>query len=462
MTPQADEIPRASGSALGRSAGVVNGRMLEYRKGTSSKFWEVQVDGARVATRFGRIGSAGQKKTRRAGSPAEAQRLADQLMREKLSKGYVEAVTAERSAPPKSRSGKSPGAEALPAWMGRSLGVNIADDDADDAYVFELAPAPDGALEVRYTGSCDPGGFRVAASALDASSASAWISISQGVASLKWTKELSPDVTVDSHVPPFLLPRGAFKALKEGQPQAWTLPWGLGGPTTLALAASGTIEIDRDGRPHTLGVCQITGRQLELWVVDDERWPVIVRLTQTGGCHLKLLAAGDAVSVEQVEALARSAPEPVGAAQAKTASSTDALALLSKAGAPVEQVIAAVEACGALSDVESRDALLRAAGHAQPDVRAAATKQLKRRADEEGMGQSLMEALMRVTDAMLKEKAEVAALQGWHDALLRAWGAQHLAYPLELKKAVRALAKKAAHPQARAYAKALSAMATMQ
>jgi predicted DNA-binding WGR domain protein len=69
-------------------------RMFEFVEGTSSKFWEIGVDGARTTVRFGRIGTPGQSLTKEFASPADAARDADRLVREKLAKGYKEKTQA--------------------------------------------------------------------------------------------------------------------------------------------------------------------------------------------------------------------------------------------------------------------------------------------------------------------------------------------------------------------------------
>ncbi|MBO0696781.1 MAG: DNA ligase [Zavarzinella sp.] len=65
-------------------------RYFEFVEGTSSKFWEVSVRGREVTTRWGRIGSDGQAKTKTFADAAKAQAEADKLIEEKTGKGYVE------------------------------------------------------------------------------------------------------------------------------------------------------------------------------------------------------------------------------------------------------------------------------------------------------------------------------------------------------------------------------------
>jgi len=61
---------------------------LEYSKGTSSKFWEISVKGSEQSVRYGRIGTAGTKKTKAFQSRDDA--IADSLKKiaRKQAKGY--------------------------------------------------------------------------------------------------------------------------------------------------------------------------------------------------------------------------------------------------------------------------------------------------------------------------------------------------------------------------------------
>jgi predicted DNA-binding WGR domain protein len=69
----------------------------ELVAGTSRKFWEITLDGASVTTRWGRIGTEGQQKTKAFADGKSAQKEHDALVREKLAKGYLpvgESATA--------------------------------------------------------------------------------------------------------------------------------------------------------------------------------------------------------------------------------------------------------------------------------------------------------------------------------------------------------------------------------
>ncbi|HJN72982.1 MAG TPA: right-handed parallel beta-helix repeat-containing protein [Myxococcota bacterium] len=71
---------------------------MEYHEGSSHKFWEVQVDGSDVTTRWGRVGTKGQSKTKPHPDPESARRDAEKQAKKKLTKGYVEIPSAD--APP--------------------------------------------------------------------------------------------------------------------------------------------------------------------------------------------------------------------------------------------------------------------------------------------------------------------------------------------------------------------------
>jgi DNA ligase-1 len=95
-TPDADESrspsgPESGSAVSGQATGITVGDhpiSLECRGEGASKFWEVQVQGAEVTVRWGKIGTTGQRKTKTLVSPDAAIREAEGLLAEKLSKGY--------------------------------------------------------------------------------------------------------------------------------------------------------------------------------------------------------------------------------------------------------------------------------------------------------------------------------------------------------------------------------------
>ena len=65
-------------------------RYFEFVSGGSSKFWEVSQSGANMTTRWGRIGTAGQNKTKTFPDDTAAAKQVEKLIEEKTSEGYVE------------------------------------------------------------------------------------------------------------------------------------------------------------------------------------------------------------------------------------------------------------------------------------------------------------------------------------------------------------------------------------
>ncbi|HSQ55226.1 MAG TPA: DNA ligase [Gemmata sp.] len=65
-------------------------RYFEFVDESSSKFWEIWMNGTDVTTRWGRIGTAGQTKTKTFADEAKAKKEYDKLLAEKIGKGYVE------------------------------------------------------------------------------------------------------------------------------------------------------------------------------------------------------------------------------------------------------------------------------------------------------------------------------------------------------------------------------------
>ena len=78
------------GKKVAGSAGSSGKRYFEFVEGSSSKFWEISVEGNNVTVRFGRIGANGQSKTKSFGDESAAEAYAADLIEEKTEKGYAE------------------------------------------------------------------------------------------------------------------------------------------------------------------------------------------------------------------------------------------------------------------------------------------------------------------------------------------------------------------------------------
>ena len=95
----------------------------------AAKFWEIAVDGASVTVRFGKIGTAGQTKTKVHPSAAAAERDAEKLIREKTAKGYLPA-------------GDSPSPETPPAPAEAETSPAPADAGAPSSPAEPASAAP--------------------------------------------------------------------------------------------------------------------------------------------------------------------------------------------------------------------------------------------------------------------------------------------------------------------------------
>jgi predicted DNA-binding WGR domain protein len=81
--------PSPGAAAAPPAAGGTN-RYFELVAGSSRKFWEISWSGSDVTTRWGRIGTDGQSKTKSFKDTAAAKKEYDQFIVEKTSKGYTE------------------------------------------------------------------------------------------------------------------------------------------------------------------------------------------------------------------------------------------------------------------------------------------------------------------------------------------------------------------------------------
>jgi predicted DNA-binding WGR domain protein len=75
-------------------------REFQFIGGTSKKFWQIELVGTSHVVHFGRIGTAGQTKTKEFASVADAQKAHDKLIAEKLKEGYTEIGAGVAPAKP--------------------------------------------------------------------------------------------------------------------------------------------------------------------------------------------------------------------------------------------------------------------------------------------------------------------------------------------------------------------------
>jgi DNA ligase-1 len=96
VAPKRTAAPQAKPASVpAPSAPAVSGnRYFEFVAGTSSKFWEIAVNGNEMTTRWGRIGRAGQSKTKAFKDDAAARAQAEKLIAEKTAEGYFEGAAS--------------------------------------------------------------------------------------------------------------------------------------------------------------------------------------------------------------------------------------------------------------------------------------------------------------------------------------------------------------------------------
>src|SRR5262249_7189339 len=75
-------------------------RTFVFQDGKSLKFWNIELQGNRFTVTFGKVGTKGQTQTKEFADAAKAQKEYDNLVKEKLSKGYAETTAAAPPAAP--------------------------------------------------------------------------------------------------------------------------------------------------------------------------------------------------------------------------------------------------------------------------------------------------------------------------------------------------------------------------
>ena len=87
---KADDDEEADDEA-GDEGGSSGARRFEFSEGSSSKFWEIRVEGDSHTVRYGKLSTDGQTKTKEFESAVAARKDADKLIAEKTKKGYEES-----------------------------------------------------------------------------------------------------------------------------------------------------------------------------------------------------------------------------------------------------------------------------------------------------------------------------------------------------------------------------------
>lgn len=75
-------------------------RTFQFSDTKSHKFWNIDVSGNSFTVSYGKIGSAGQTKTKSFATAEKARQAADKLISEKIGKGYIETTPKVKSSEP--------------------------------------------------------------------------------------------------------------------------------------------------------------------------------------------------------------------------------------------------------------------------------------------------------------------------------------------------------------------------
>lgn len=174
------------------------------------------------------------------------------------------------------------------AWLiapGMGLQYSMADFDVNDPYTFTIKDTSDD-LKVHFQmGRSDEGDLTFTAGALK--SATKWVSIAQGGALLADGESAS---AIRSGLPPFLVSRDVLAGLRSGDASVYS-EWGGGDVDLQAKPEKRRVSIN--GTSVELAVLHASGDDIDFWVVDDDRWPVVLEHSECGGDNFwKLHKAG--------------------------------------------------------------------------------------------------------------------------------------------------------------------------
>jgi hypothetical protein len=190
---------------------------------------------------------------------------------------------------------------------GVTLRYEMADFDVCDRYRFIVCNVDDG-LTFTQTfageeeedddaddGDADPGEpARVSPDALSDGRTIAVLSQGGWLSAELEQHEVDDDVVQLGDLPPFLLSQTALRELRDGSTLLRPEWAGEGSePTTLTLKERRTVELERDGDRIEVKALVASGDDVELTVVDDDTWPLVIERTE-GDNYWKLEAIGRA------------------------------------------------------------------------------------------------------------------------------------------------------------------------
>jgi hypothetical protein len=102
-----------------------------------------------------------------------------------------------------------------------------------------------------------------------------------------WVKECEEEC--GCHTPPFLLGRAALKELRAGKSVEISV---FGDGLVFKKVGPAERELEIDGTKMKVGCLHAADGGFGLWVVDDDKWPVILRVETMDNRYCELLSVG--------------------------------------------------------------------------------------------------------------------------------------------------------------------------
>lgn len=182
---------------------------------------------------------------------------------------------------------------------GNTLVCEIADFDACDQYLFHI-DNDEGVLVTHWKlrGCGDNGDVTIGEPPLAA--ANKLLTFSQGGV-YRWKSggfSESCDEGCTCHTVPFLLGRATLAALRVGEPVDVNI---FGEVQTFTKQGTEKRDVNVRGETKSIDAIHATSHDGDLWIVDDAKWPVVLRVETAGGDNYCELQSISAESIEAAE-----------------------------------------------------------------------------------------------------------------------------------------------------------------
>ncbi len=196
---------------------------------------------------------------------------------------------------PVSRSAKARAAADLPPWKGeplvrrgQRLVYEMEDfDDADgSAFLIRDTGATGERLSFEWIGAEGLGDSILGLTTEALESARTMLRFSQGSVSTydgvqrsgaPFVHSRPPGKIFTDHLPPFLLCRDTLRALRSGAPFTVVGEWVDDREHPMQVVGIDACPVIVDGKVRKIPVVVAQGKEITLWIVNDERWPILVK-----------------------------------------------------------------------------------------------------------------------------------------------------------------------------------------